>query len=148
MVMKVDFRKNDKINPRIFKEGVVRVGFFDTAKYDDDTYVAQVARWNEFGIGVPERPFMRPAVFEKKAELNAFLRSKYKQAIKDKKDTMKVLRLFGEEVVKDIQSQIWNGHYVRNAPSTIARKGRNKPLIDTEFMVNNVNYKAEEVKGL
>ena len=146
MVMKVTFRRNPNFNPRKLKEGVVRVGFFEGSKYDDNTYVAQVARWNEFGLGVPERPFMRPAVFERKQELNAFLRSEYKKAMKEDRDTMKVLRKFGELVVSAIQTQIWSGHYVSNSPATIKRKGRNKPLIDTELMVNSVNYEAKEVQ--
>lgn len=147
MVMKATFQRNPKFNPKIFKEGVVRVGFFEGSRYDDDTYVAQVARWNEFGIGVPERPFMRPAVFERKQEFNALLRSEYKKALKDNKSTMNVLRKVGEKAVSAIQTQIWSGHYVRNSDATIKRKGRNKPLIDTELMVNSVNYQAEEVSS-
>ena len=150
MVMKATFKKNKNIDPRKFKEGVVRVGFFEGSKYDDDTYVAQVARWNEYGTRTaPSRPFMRPAVFERKQELNAFLRSQYKQAFKDKKDTMKVLRKFGEKVVLAIQMQILTGNYVPNAPATIkAKQGRSKPLYDTGLMLSSVNYKAEEVKRL
>lgn len=155
MVMKVNFRKNDKINPRVFKEGVVRVGFFEGIRYDEKRSVAQVAKWNEYGVPknigskIPARPFMRPAVFEKKQEYEALLRSEYKKAIKDKKNTMVVLRKFGEMVVEAIKDQIRNGNYAPNAPATIkAKGGRSKPLIDTKLMLNSVDYKAEEVKGL
>lgn len=147
MVMKVTYQKNRNVSPKMFKEGVVRVGFFEGSKYDDDTYVAQVARWNEYGTSsAPSRPFMRPAVFEKKQELTAFLRSEYKKAFKDKKNTMEVLKKFGEKVVLEIQTQILTGNYVPNAPATIkAKGGRSKPLYDTGLMLNSVNYKAEEV---
>ena len=146
MVLKVTFRKNPNFNPnRVLKEGVVRVGFFEGSKYDDDTYVAQEARWNEYGIGVPARPFMRPAVFEKKQEYTELLRSEYKKAIKDNQSTINVLKAVGEKAVAGIQSQIWGGHYLPNSPATIKRKGKNKPLIDTELMVNSVSYQVEEV---
>ena len=51
MVMKVDFRKNDKINPRVFKEGVVRVGFF-VYGYDENEKLVAFA-----GIGYPKKFF-------------------------------------------------------------------------------------------
>lgn len=155
MVMKATFRKNKNQNPRMFREGVVRVGFFEGSKYDDNTPVAQVARWNEYGVPkdvgsrIPARPFMRPAVFEKKQELTALLRSEYKKAFKDKRNTMEVLKKFGEKVVFEIQNQILTGNYVPNAPATIkAKGGRSKPLYDTGLMLNSVSYKAEEVKRL
>lgn len=147
MVMKATFRKNQNFNPKMLKEGVVRVGFFEGSRYDDDTYVAQVARWNEFGIGVPARPFMRPAVFERKQEFNALLRSEYKKALKDNKNTMNVLKKIGEMAVSAIQTQIWSGHYIPNSPATIKRKGRNKPLVDTELMLNSVSYQVQEVSS-
>lgn len=166
MVMKVDFKKNKRTNSRIFKEGVVRVGFFDDKRYDDGLPVAQVAYWNEYGTnvehGMPARPFMRPAVFEHKAELNALLRSRYKKAFKDKENTMTVLENFGEYVVDLIQRQIEKTTSPENAPITInggwlgfkgrrsvyveGKQGKSHPLLDTMFMHDSVAYKAEEVK--
>ena len=43
----------------------LQVGWFESAKYDDDTPVAQVAAQNEFGNpqrGIPPRPFFRPTI--------------------------------------------------------------------------------------
>ena len=59
-------RKKRNYNTNLVKEGVVRVGFFPDSRYDGNTSVAQVARYNEFGAGVPARPFMRPAVHQRK----------------------------------------------------------------------------------
>ena len=164
MVMKVTYQKK-RYNPEMIKSGVVRVGFFEDKKYDDDLPVAQVARWNEYGTnidhGVPARPFMRPAVFEKKKELTELLRSQYRQAIKDNRNTMLVLHNFGHFVVEAIRAQIDSVHSPENAPITIhggwlGRKGKksvyiegkggSKPLYDTGFMLNSVDYQAEEVR--
>lgn len=42
-----------------------RVGWFESARYEDGTPVAYVATIQEFGSGaIPARPFMRPAVAE------------------------------------------------------------------------------------
>ena len=163
MVMKATVQKK-RYDTNMLREGVVRVGFFEESKYEDDLPVAQVAVWNEYGThiehGIPERPFMRPAVFEHKQELTEKLRSLYRKAFKDNQNTMAVLELFGEDVVEKIKSQIDSVYRPANAPITIeggwlGRKGKksvyiegkggSKPLIDTGDMQRSVKYKAEEV---
>lgn len=146
------------------REGVVRVGFFADRRYEDGVSVAQVARWNELGTnidhGIPPRPFMRPAVFSNKQQLTELLRSEYRKAFKDNTNTMAVLNKFGMYVVEKIKTQIDSVNTPENAPITIdggwlGRKGKkpvyiegkggSKPLYDTGFMENSVDYKAEEV---
>lgn len=137
-------RKKRNYNTHLLKQGVVRVGFFPDSRYDGGKSVAEVARYNEFGAGVPARPFMRPAVFEHKADLVNLLHRQYRQAIRDNQDTMVVLERFGEYVKGLIQEQIINTNEPPNAPSTIKRKGFNAPLRDTNLMLNSVRYQAEE----
>ena len=164
MVMKVEYRKK-RINTDNLREGIVRVGFFEGIRYDDGTPVAKVARWNEFGTrvehGIPERPFMRPAVFEHKESLTEKLRSEYKKALKDKQNTMVVLNTFGEYVVDLIQRQIESTYTPANSPITIhggwlgfkggrsvyveGKQGKTHPLEDTMLMHDSVSYKSEEV---
>ena len=164
MVMKVEYRKK-KFNTNNLREGIVRVGFFENMRYDDNTPVAKVARWNEFGTrvehGIPERPFMRPAVFEHKEALTEKLRALYKQALKDNQNTMLVLNNFGEYVVDLIQRQIESTYTPANSPITIhggwlgfktrksvyveGKQGKSHPLEDTMVMHDSVDYRAEEV---
>lgn len=137
-------RKKRNYNTHLLKQGVVRVGFFPQSRYDGGKSVAEVARYNEFGLGVPARPFMRPAVFEHKADLTNNLHKRYRQAIRDNQDTMMVLENFGKDVAGLIREQIANTYEPPNAPSTIKRKGANTPLRDTRLMLNSVSYQAEE----
>lgn len=142
-------RKKRNYNTHLLKQGVVRVGFFPQSRYEGNDSksglsVAQVARFNEFGLGVPKRPFMRPAVFEHKADLTNNLHKRYRQAIRDNQDTMMVLENFGKDVAGLIREQIANTNEPPNAPSTIKRKGANTPLRDTRLMLNSVSYQAEE----
>lgn len=137
-------RKKRNYNTHLLKQGVVRVGFFPESRYDGGKGVAEVARYNEFGMGVPRRSFMRPAVFENKADLTNLLHRQYRQALRDNQDTVKVLERFGEYVKGLIQEQIINTNEPPNAPSTIKRKGFNAPLRDTHLMLNSVRYQAEE----
>ena len=137
-------RKKRNYNTHLVKEGVVRVGFFPGSRYDGETSVAQVARYNEFGLGVPARPFMRPAVHANKAELTNLLHRMYRQAIRDNQNTVVPLERFGEHVKGLIQEQIVKTTTPPNAPSTIKRKGFNAPLRDTLTMLHSVRYEAEE----
>lgn len=145
MGMSVTVKKTN-FDPRKLKEGVCRVGFFETARYDDNTPVAAVARWNEYGTPkIPMRPFVRPALHQNRSQLIAILRSRYKQAMKDNKNTMEVLFDFGEMCTEMIQDQIRTTTTPPNAPSTIRRKGKNTPLRDTLVMFHSVRHKEEEL---
>lgn len=141
-------RKKRDYNTGLLKQGVVRVGFFEDSRYDGNTSVAQVARWNEFGVPsrIPKRAFMRPAVFEKKTDLNNMVHKMYRQAIRDNQDTLETLEKFGEYVKGLIQEQIRNTTEPPNARSTIKKKGFNAPLRDTLIMLHSVRSQAEEYK--
>ena len=139
-------RKKRNYNTHLLKEGVVRVGFFPDSRYDGNTSVAQVARYNEFGLGVPRRSFMRPAVHARRAELTNNLHKMYRTAIRDNRDTLVILGQFGEVVKGLIQEQIINTWSPPNAPSTIKKKGFNAPLRDTLTMLHSVRHQEEEYK--
>ena len=61
-------------------------------------------------------------------------------------DTMKVLGRFGQMVQGLIQIQIANTFTPPNAPSTIKKKGFNKPLVDTGVMLQSVSHQEEEIR--
>ena len=145
MTIKVTVHKN-RFNLDNMRDGIVRIGWFQQNRYDDNTPVAAVARWNEFGTGnIPSRPFMRPVLHSQKQTILENLRHQYQMAIRNNQNTTKVLHLIGEDVRWRIQSQILATTTPPNAPSTIKAKGFNKPLYDTGFMLNSVNYQVEEL---
>lgn len=133
------------IDTNKMKDGVCRVGFFENSKYSGGKSVSQVARYNEFGLGVPMRPFMRPAVIENRSRIREILKSEYKRSLKNNDNTMLVLGRLGQYVQGLIQAQIVNTYDPPNAPSTIKRKGFNKPLVDTGVMLASVRHQEEEV---
>lgn len=138
------YRKKRNYNTHLVKEGSVRVGFFSDSRYSGDLPVAKVARINEFGVGVPKRPFMRPAVHNRRQELVDLLHRTYRQALRDNQDTLVTLERFGEYVKGIIQEQIVNTNEPPNSPVTIAKKGFNAPLRDTLVMLHSVRFQAEE----
>ena len=122
------------------QRGKIDVGFFKEDKYPDGKTVVEVALANEFGGGyVPPRPFMRDT-FKK-------FRRKWVKAIRDlfpvNIDAKKTLSLVGEDMVDDLQFMISTYSIPPNAPSTIKRKGRNDPLVDTGRMMNSVKWKGD-----
>lgn len=142
--MEVRYSKNNFDVDKL-KEGIVRIGFFEGSRYESGKSVAEVARINEFGLGVPARPFMRPAVHSKIPQLVDMLHKDYKITIRNNGDTMKVLDTFGEYVKGLVKEQIISTTTPPNAPSTIKRKGFNAPLRDTKLMLNSVSYQTEEI---
>lgn len=139
------YRKKRNYDTTKLKDGIVRVGFFEGSKYESGKTVASVARINEFGLGVPRRSFMRPAVHRNKKELSEILRADYRQTIRNNGNTMNVLSRFGVYVQGLIQNQIILTYSPPNAPSTIKRKGFNAPLRDTRLMLHSVQHQEEEI---
>lgn len=114
--------------------GTVRVGILETQTYPTkdgkgDVSVAQVAYWNEYGTAtIPARPFFRNTIAEKQDEWADNAASILQHA---DGDVGKALALIGEGVKGDIVETIQNFSEPENAPSTVKKKGFNKPLIDT-----------------
>jgi hypothetical protein len=122
--------------------GSVRVGFLESATYPDGTPVAAVAFWDEFGTTTaPARPFFRTTITEKSSEWADRLA---KSAVHFEYDSDKILNLMGQTIAEDIQQSIVGWTDPENAPSTVAKKGFNKPLIDKGVMQRSVDYEVEK----
>lgn len=102
--------------------------------------VAEVAMRNEFGDDTtPSRPFMRQAIENHGTEISQIV----KRAVQ-RDNAADILNLIGDGVSQLIRDEIDNGDFAPNAPSTIARKGTDKPLIDTGTMRDAVGYWIEK----
>lgn len=119
----------------------VRIGFQrGEATEEDGTDVCDVAAWNELGtVNMPSRPFLRKSVDENEQKINNFLKSQ-KRSLLGGASADQILKEIGIFQKDLIQEKITEGSYEPNAPSTVAKKGSNKPLIDTGRMRQSVNY--------
>lgn len=107
----------------------VRVGIFENAKYEDGTPVAAVAFWNEYGTAhIPPRPFFRNTVAAHKGE---WPRQAAAVMQANGGDVRQTLALMGEGVKGQIVETVQDFREPRNAPSTVRKKGFDKPLIDS-----------------
>lgn len=118
----------------------LEIGFFESAKYPSGEYVAQVARYNEFGtLNIPMRPFFRNAINKNIKKWFSTLQS----AIKKDTPAKKALSIVGEVARADIIESITSLNAPPNAQSTIKQKGSSNPLIDTGLMRRSVTYKVK-----
>jgi hypothetical protein len=108
-----------------------------------DATVADVAMWNEFGVPgknvvwkIQPRPFFRTAWNSFKAGMKDVLTTSIEMFKKGKyaKSLEFVAIMFQDEV----RNQIESGNWKANHPTTIARKGSSRPLMDTGKLVQSV----------
>lgn len=113
----------------------LRVGFFAGATYPSGKQVALIAALNEFGTArMPARPFMRNMIREKSA---GWPRAIAANLVANHYDPVETLNDVGDAIVGQLQMSIRNFDSVPLAPSTIARKGHDKQLIESSLMLNS-----------
>lgn len=125
----------------------VRVGFQGDESYEDGTSLAEVAAYNELGTSdMPARPFMKQSFEKHEKELQAAC-DRVNQAIIGGSSAEQALDSLGVTVKGIIQEEIVEGGFEPNAPSTIRKKGSERPLIDTGHMRQSVNYVVKKRGG-
>lgn len=128
----------------------LKVGFLSGATYDDGTPVALVAAANEFGKMVTTktgesyfqlpRPFFRNMISANSTQWPG----EFSQLIRASNfDARLSLGLMGERIKNQLQGSIREFNSPPLAESTIKRKGFDKPLIDSDHMLNSVDYSVE-----
>ena len=124
----------------------LKVGFLEGATYPDGTPVPMVAATNEFGNPAnnqPPRPFFRNAISEHEEEW----REAAAKLVESGADTLDALSTLGEVIADDIKGSIRAFDNPALSPVTVARKGFDKPLIDTSNMLNSVSYEVGEIES-
>ena len=118
----------------------LEIGFFETARYPNGIFVAQVARYNEFGtLNIPMRPFFFFFFNKNIKKWYATLQS----VINRNATPSKALSIVGEVARADIIQSITDLRTPPNAESTIKQKKSTNPLIDTGLMRRSVTYKVK-----
>jgi len=103
----------------------LRVGYFESAKYDDakQTPVAYVAAIQENGVparNIPPRPFFAPTVRERKTEWNQLFDKGARQMLKGKITADQLLDAVGLQASGDIRKTISTLSEPALSPLTIA----------------------------
>ena len=120
-------------------EYLVKVGLPDVPKLEEDgsagaLTLGEVALVNEFGSQdghVPERAAWRLGLLHGQPRFNRLNTVNLRLVAEGKKPRDQALGELGEMGVAAVKTEILDGSFTPNAPSTIARKGSSHPLIDT-----------------
>ncbi len=111
---------------------------------DSDKSVAFIATCNEFGLGVPERSFMRSTLFENERKYKNRLAKVIKRAVEGESGRQwspdMLMGLLAQSVQDDIKRKITEIQDPPNAQETINRKGSSNPLIDTGQMRDSIRW--------
>jgi hypothetical protein len=105
-----------------------------------ETTVADVATFHEFGLGVPERSFIRGYVDENEAGA-AKLALKAAQSVAKGLDVDTVLNVVGLSHVGGMQARIAEGIDPALSPATIEKKGSATPLVDTGQLRSAITHR-------
>ena len=105
---------------------------------------AEIAMYNELGTStIPARPFMKQAFENAQDEVEDFVVTGLKK-VATSGAFQQFLNLLGVKLVDIVQSEIEEGSFTPNAPSTIRKKGSAHPLIDTATMKNSISFEIGE----
>ena len=116
----------------------------DSGKAENGASYVEIATWNEYGTGhIPSRPFIRISADTNK-QAWAKLAQQCVNNVIDGDSPRDAAQVVGHRMVEDIRKVFGSSELKANAPSTIARKGRNEPLVDSGEMRRRVNFRIEE----
>jgi len=119
----------------------IKVGFqAGDVIYENGADLVEIAAYNEFGNSdTPARPFMKQSFENHEADLKKAC-EKFNKKLASGGSAEEALKKLGVFAKGLVQSEIVDGQFAPNAPSTIKKKGSDKPLIDTGTMRQSVNY--------
>ena len=128
----------------------VRVGVLDDGPKTGATAggratLVGVAALHEYGApaaGIPQRSFIRATVDEKRSEIGAMQEALAAEVAAGSLAPRAALERLGAVVSGMVQTRIAAGIDPPNAPSTVARKGSSKPLVDTGQLRSAVTWKV------
>lgn len=161
MKVTVDKRQWDRLKKSILANANLhlKVGWFEEHKYGDDNdnlQVAAVAWWNEFGeagkglnggifagTSTPPRPFTRVGFSDEvRQQESVATLSTLAAAVMSSKSAANTFNNSGGVFKDAMQQAIIKLTYPPNSEATIAMKGKDDPLRDTDHMLESVAFKV------
>lgn len=145
-----DFSKLEGILADLLADHHVDIGILDGEVHPDGDgqTIATIGAHNEFGVfskNLPARSFLRMPITLQIEDIKDSVRLNAKANILDQnvKGIFEDMGAAAVEVVREaFDTQGW-GQWPDNAPYTIAKKGRNEPLVDTGVLRDKIDWRAE-----
>lgn len=121
----------------------VKVGVLgrNDSRAGEDFGNVRLAITHEYGLGVPERPFLRGTAERMGYAWQKLLEQLGQGVITGKLSTDRALAILGLRAANDVKATIQNSlGLAPNAPATIEAKGSSRPLIDTGRLVGSIDF--------
>jgi hypothetical protein len=130
------------------KVGVLAEAGGDKEHGDDGITLIELAAIHEYGspaAGIPERSFIRRTFSEKHEELAKMQEKLVGAIVEGKMDVRRALEILGQWGAAEIKKTVKSGPHIPPPlePSTVRRKGSDRPLVDTGLMINSVTHVVE-----
>jgi hypothetical protein len=124
----------------------VEVGIFEEdgvhPHSDEGLTIAEIALRNEFGDdGVPARPFMATNYAANEQRYGRLAEKVFADVLKNGISVDQALQTLGATQASDVKYTINDWTSPANSAATIARKGKNDPLVDSGIMRDSVKFK-------
>ncbi len=103
----------------------------------------ELAATHEFGLGVPQRSFVRGWVDEQKPRILEELKTEAHAVLRGQRDIYRAMDRFGQWGSLKIVSRIAGFIPPPLSPVTIARKGHALPLVDTGELIRSIDSAVE-----
>lgn len=155
--IRINTKGIEKLGKALGDEYSIKVGIMGSKaqqKHNDTTLTnAQIGALNEYGSArreIPRRSFLREPLQEHLATYlkskKAFSEKEIDQAVKEGTllDLAKKVGVVAEQVIQEAFATRGFGKWKPNAPSTIARKGSDSPLIDTGQLRRSITSKVDK----
>jgi hypothetical protein len=109
----------------------------------------EIALVHEYGSpkqGIPERSFIRRTWDAKRKDYVALVKQLLPAVIRGNMDAKRALGIVGAKASADIKNTVTQGPHIPPPlkEATIARKGSDRPLVDTGQLVNSVTWAVEK----
>ena len=119
----------------------VDIGVFSEQGEDLVIYAAS----NEFGTeNIPERSAIRAGIDEKKKQIGRLTSKLAEKVIVGKISKKEALEIIGQTAQGIVQGKMVRGPFTPNKPTTVARKGSSKPLIDTGRYRSSITFRVRK----
>jgi hypothetical protein len=108
----------------------------------DDVGNVMLAMVHEFGLGVPERSFIRDLIDQNQTMYIKFINKLAYQVAIGRISKKVALTLLGAKVEADMKAYVRAGIDPGLAASTVAAKGSSTPLIDKGELLSSIDYEV------
>lgn len=141
------------IEKSLLQQFSVRVGILGSTnqREEGEQTNAEIGLLHEYGSitkNIPARSFLRMPLQEKQKELQKYMTSRDWENIlinDEIKKELELLGIYAEEIIDDAFDTKGFGKWKPNSARTIAEKGGDKPLIDTQELRKSIT--SEVVKN-